>query len=272
MQAGIHDLTNEQYHSAPGLSASGITEFRKSPRKFWYRYLSGKYQHEQTKAMRIGSVVHCLVLEPQETFNRYIIHPDGIDRRTKQGKIDYEDFTKLAANKTILKKDEFDHAQAMANALKSHKSFGKIMQAGFIEQSIFWQQDGTLCKSRPDYYDGRIVVDIKTTSAESQEEFERSIVTYGYHRQAAMQLDAVAYATGSNHRKHLLYVVEDAQPHEVAIYMLDETAINQGRIEYLQAAKDYQKCIDTNIWPSYNEQVAIATLPLWYIRNNQGNL
>ena len=58
-------ISNEEYHADPAISASQLKEIGKSPFHYWKRYVDpDRSPSEPTAAMRLGSLVHCAVLEP----------------------------------------------------------------------------------------------------------------------------------------------------------------------------------------------------------------
>jgi hypothetical protein len=60
-------ISNEQYHADPAVSASHLHAIARSPYHYWSRYLDpNRKPVEPTAAMRLGSLVHCAVLEPDE--------------------------------------------------------------------------------------------------------------------------------------------------------------------------------------------------------------
>ena len=81
MKPGVYtDIPNDQHHAADGISKSGLDLIARSP--YLYRH---RQAVEQTKAMLIGSAVHCAVLEPALFPHRYTVAPVA-DGRTKAGK------------------------------------------------------------------------------------------------------------------------------------------------------------------------------------------
>jgi hypothetical protein len=84
--------TNEQYHADPAISASHLKAVMQSPYHYWSRFLDPKRPAmEPTAAMRLGSLAHCAVLEPDELSKRY---STCLPRNTKAGK---EQAAELAA-------------------------------------------------------------------------------------------------------------------------------------------------------------------------------
>jgi PDDEXK-like uncharacterized protein DUF3799 len=127
--------------------------------------------------------------------------------------------------------------------------------------------DGTTrLRARPDIYNDKIIVDLKTT--DSIANFSKSIHNYGYHRQAAMQLDALMILDGKE-RTFAFFVVEKKAPYLTACFVLDDAAIEQGRREYYDAALTYHDCIKTGIWPGYEEKFQMISLPKYATKEEE---
>jgi hypothetical protein len=72
----------EYYH---GCRAIGSTKFRtylRSPREYWFRYVSGEENGESSESQEFGKVAHAVILEKE----KYVYPPTPFDRRTKGGK------------------------------------------------------------------------------------------------------------------------------------------------------------------------------------------
>ena len=267
LSQGIYpNISNFDYHRLKGISSSGISVFKKSPKKYWYRYLSGQYIETEKRDLVAGQALHTLLLEPDSFFQRFIIGLEGVDGRTKEGKRVKEEFITLAGDKTIVSPKDFDIVQGMSNSMKAHPLFDRLFVNGKIEHSLIWKQDDIFLKSRPDFYNDDFIVDVKTTREESPDDFSRSILSYGYHRQAAMQIDGLSLLTGRQYKHHILFVVEKEPPYLCYMVSLDEESINQGRIEYNNVARDYAKCVKENKWPAYSQKVETIRLPEWYLK------
>src|SRR5690606_3808663 len=131
---GIHDLTNEQYHAASGISRSQLMLLDKSPYHFWYEVLSGEaLTKESTPSMNIGSAFHTLLLEPDLFDNEYAVIPN-IDRRTKQGKEDYKVFVEESEGKILLTKEQYDKAKTMSNLVKKHDIVHTLLDDAVFEK------------------------------------------------------------------------------------------------------------------------------------------
>ena len=113
--------TNEQYHANDAISHSKLELFRRRPISYYRRFVAKTVARpEPTEAFRLGSAAHCAVLEPATFWDRYALRPEGIDRRTKDGKIAFAEFESANAGKTIITQDEAGSVQEMTAAVQHH--------------------------------------------------------------------------------------------------------------------------------------------------------
>ena len=81
--------TNKEYHSGEGVSKSDLDLLHTCPAK--YRYRKDNPDDNETPAMLFGSMVHKLILEPEDFEREYAVAPE-CDRRTKAGKAIFDEF------------------------------------------------------------------------------------------------------------------------------------------------------------------------------------
>lgn len=262
------NLTLDEYHNSDGISNSGIRDiiYPNCPKNYWYKHLSGDYIKPESKSLLIGSAVHTLVLEPSEFDKRYCTYP-LVDRRTKEGKAAFEKAMENAEGKQMLSTEQYEYCLLMAESLKNHSVYKQYidLESGGVEHSIAWidEDSGALLRSRPDYYNKNVIIDIKTSRDVSTAGFGRSFHLYGYHSQAAMAIDGLREATGRNYTKVILLVVSTEAPFLVKSYIVSEEAIVRGRQEYKSGAKTYQICLDMDVWPGYDEEPEELHVPSW---------
>lgn len=256
----------ELYHKAEGISNSGLS-LMDVPKKYWHEYLRPDRQdidRERTKALVLGSAVHTLALEPTLFDSAFAVFPK-IDKRTTVGKQRYADLYQIHAGKQILDEEQYATATAMAESIRTNEAFMRVAHDGHVEDSIFWRYHEATLRARPDFYNEFIVVDIKTSTSAAKDDFQRSIMTYGYHRQAAMQLDGLRNITGREYKYFANLVVENTAPYLTQMFLMDVELIDKGREEYLQRADKYRLCLKENFWPGYSQKLESITLPEWYM-------
>ena len=112
LMPGIYDMPEATYH-ALGLQYASSHRLRTMATS---GFETVKYQAENpmepTPAMALGSAVHCLTLTPDKFKSQFAVAPK-IDRRTKAGKEEWENFTLTAATKTVIKQDQYEQAMDM---------------------------------------------------------------------------------------------------------------------------------------------------------------
>lgn len=261
-QLGVFDLTNTEYHASEGLSRSKLWTFKQLPSKFWYEYISGEYvRPTDSDAFVLGDLVHTMVLEPHLFDERYALMPN-IDRRTKQGKIDYEDFLLQSAGKACVKPDVLSMGTAMARSLNNNTTVCDLLCDAKMEKSIYWKHEATglICKARPDVIQGRIVSDLKTTQDAGFRSFQQSAYKYGYFLQSAMVYEALK-SIGEPFHNFVFICVEKTAPHAVGLYMLDDEALQFGIDMFHSLMERIARCYEANVWPDYG--ISKLTLPKW---------
>lgn len=254
------------YHAWDAASNSRLSKLQRSPAHL-RAYLDEP--PEDTDALRQGRAVHAAILEPDAFTTEFVAAPQGLDRRTTAGKQAYGEFLAQSIGKTVLSADE--HAMCLAIRDSVHRrrcAIGVLEGAGEVELSVLWThgETGLACKARWDRYTpglgGGTIVDVKTTRNASLNDFERSLFTYGYHRQAAFYLDSAA-AHGMAAEHYVIIAVEKEAPYEVAVYRLTEGAIDAGREQLQPLIRRYAECVRSNTWPGYPDVVQDIALPSW---------
>lgn len=251
------------YLAVPAMSASGLKKLRKSPA----HWMAGEDPDApRSDALRRGSLLHTLVLEPHEMEARYRIKPEGMNFATKDGKA-WRDATPNGIE--IVTEAEHKAAQRQAKALRSLPEVAGLLGSGEAEVSFFWidAQTGVTCKGRADWVfrtaSGVVLLDLKTTEDASPEGFPKSCARYGYHMQASWYSDGWREATGENVLGFVFGAVESGWPHIACPYMLDDEAMTKGRAECRRLLNLYAECLEADRWPGYSDSITAITLPSW---------
>jgi hypothetical protein len=290
---GVHDLTNEQYHANEGLSRSKLWTFKQLPHKFWHQYMSGEYEgNKSTKAFFMGSLVHTLVLEPHLFDTEYCLKPKLEEMPTAVLKKDVgaeqfeqiktaraevkarndaimTEFQEGLSTKAMVSEEDITIANAMRNAVMSNQTAVDIMAGAKFEKSIYWKHEptGLICKARPDIWNGRIVADLKTTLDAGFRGFQMAAYKDGYFLQAAMMYEALK-SIGEPFHNFVYVCVEKNPPHSVALYMLDDDALQFGIDMFHSLMERIAICYEKNVWPDYGIQK--LTIPRYATMEVQG--
>lgn len=135
---GIYNLSPEAYHRGPGISRSGLMEFKRSPYHYWYKYLNSDYVSEPaTPAQILGNALHTYILEPDEFEKRYFVIPE-FNKITKEGKERWKKIKAELGKKEPLSSNQYQVLQAMVASLKKNKLAMQLIEKAEIEQSLYW--------------------------------------------------------------------------------------------------------------------------------------
>lgn len=251
-------MTN--YHSIQALSNSSLSVLKRSPAEFYARFIASPptMASEETDAMRLGSAVHMLALEPERFDAKYTIEtgplnqslkpPKPYGRASDKFKKWLED-AKATETREILLADEFEQSLKIAKAFQSHPTIAAIMASKSekffeLEQVGDFRWDGApdwfKFKARLDFVmpDEGLIVDLKTTHEPSMWEWSWTAGSHGYHRQAALYSD-IMESRYKKPFKFIFGVVRSKEPFEAHCYEPDEASIIEGRDEYRQLAIEW---------------------------------
>ena len=104
------------YDGIQALNYSGSKELLGKSPAHYKTYLN--HEREETKALRMGSLIHCAVLQPELLNEKFVTAPE-CDRRTKDGKATYEAFqSSLKPGMTIVSAEESCECHIIASAAK----------------------------------------------------------------------------------------------------------------------------------------------------------
>ena len=252
------------YQALPGVNWSSLKLYARSPAHYHYHL---DHPSPTTPACLLGRAAHALILEGEAVYrDRYLVVPEGIDRRTKTGKEAWVLFEQEAQGRDILTLEQEQLVQGMAAAALAHAKAARVLQrCGQREVSLTWREEETSldCKARVDALAERegLVVDLKTCQDAGPEGFQRAAWRYQYHGQAAFYLAGMA--AGGISARFLFLCVETAPPHGVALYLADDGFIEAGQAVVRQCLQRHAECQATGLWPGYGEAIHPLTLPPW---------
>jgi hypothetical protein len=175
----VYGMPNDDYHATDALGSSGLKLLRRSPAHYFGQTLDPQRPvREATPAMKAGTLAHCAILEPDKVAERYIVRPDGLEGRTKDGKAW---LAALPVGIEAATAEQMQTAQRQAAAVRALPEIGPLLANGHAEVSAFWidEATGAQCKCRPDFVHGTpsgvILLDVKTTQDAAPDAFQRSI-------------------------------------------------------------------------------------------------
>lgn len=272
--------SNAEYHANAAISHSKLECYRRRPALYYKKYVAKTLpQPEESGAFRLGSAVHCAVLEEKEFASRYVLRPD-CDRRTKEGKIQFAEFAAQHAGKTLLDADEMAQVVAMREAVAAHPIASRLLEEGIPEMTWRKAQPNALgaLQCRTDWFAPcgceisefhPYALDIKTVESldsDAFRNFERAAFSYGYHRQAGFYLPLINEILEYPVSRMYYVAVEKVEPFGVAVYRLADDAIARGQDENIADLVRLKKSLEDNHWPNIEPTVHELKLPAWYAK------
>lgn len=253
------------YFAVEAMSQSGAKSILRSPMHF---RVERDRPSEPTAAMQFGTAVHDGILEPAEFAARVVEAPE-INRRTKDGRQEWADFKAANAGRIVLDTEDFARARRCIDAVRSHRMARKLLEAATdVELSLFWidGEFGVPCKARLDALPLGGILDVKTTTDASPEEFSRSIHAFGYHIQGGHYFSGCEHVLSRTPEFFALVAVESEEPHAVKCYDLEPVAIKFGQARMREALERYRDALAAGRWPGYPDTIDVISLPPWAMR------
>lgn len=267
---GIHPNTPEAvYRAWPCVNQSLLQRGLPS------RYRGGSPAHmlhylrtptEPTDAMELGTALHAALLEPDLFTDKVTVLTETRGRRSNDDKAWWAEVEAANAGKVILTPDEWGRVVGMVKRLRAHPKLRRVLNTtGENEAAAVWTdpETGLQCKARIDRFVPKVaLLDVKTSRNASPEGFAKSMLDFGYHRQAAFYEWGYQVVTGEA-TPMVFAVVESEAPFEPALHMPDEDAIAVARMQNAAVLRRYARAVETNQWEGYGRSVHPASVPKW---------
>jgi len=257
----VTNLSNQDYHANnEAVSNSQLSRIMKSP-----ALINAKM--EQTPALRWGSLVHSIVLEPEKFYQEIVVMPDGIDSG-KGAKERVREFEASNVGKEIISFEENEQLSAILKAVMSDADASNLLgHPARVENSLFWVDEatGVKCRCRPDFWrHDNIVVDLKTTKDCSAWSFGRSAWDYRYDAQSAFYWDGIQAVTGEAPEAFIFIAVEGKEEPNLHIecYNVEPDVLSLGRARYRESLNIYKECQSRGVFPKKHFGSAIKKLTL----------
>lgn len=264
------DYYADNLGTVPRLSQSVANKLlNESPYHAWASHprLGGE-QKRPSQAMLTGSLIHSLVEGVDHGIR--VIEADSYRTKAAQEERDYA----IDCGELPVLREKYDELVEAAKKIHERaKGFGFDLSAMSPEVSILWDETTltghrVACKGRLDCWDGAaIVVDLKTTSDASVAACVKSIAERDYDLQAAAYIAAVESERPSMMGRvwFINLFVETTWPHLMTPVEMDESFLTIGRAKWQRAVELWHRCLTTDHWPGYVEQVVKVAAPSWVV-------
>ena len=244
---GIYeDLDYATYDSIPAWRSHDLTTIIKCP----YTW-KNQIKNNESPALLEGRVQHTCFLEHHKFDDEFIFIPD-INRRTKAGKEEYENWLTTVGDKTPIKPELYEICMERREIVKDFIPKPEHR----VELTLCFMWNGEQCKGKLDWHTGTDVWDLKTCRDASPRGFKSAINSFRYYQQAAFYIRACR-AVGLPTEKFYFLAQEKAHPYPFGVYTLSEEAIAYGDEKNEQALAMAIKCRESGDYKPYNNDSTI---------------
>ena len=213
------------YHDRSELSATMLKSMAKGWRQFEGEFITRTIERKETPSLKLGSAIHCAILEPDQYEGRYVVCPEECsDRRTKA----YKEWAANAnALAIVLTPSEGEIVKRASDAFFRNKTAARLLALGDAETEHYWRHPaGADCRAKIDWLVGsQIIFDIKTCDDARPHRFRQSIIDYRYDLQAVHYMEAVQC------KQFIFAAVETSAPYRVRLYdLMDWSAVRAAEL------------------------------------------
>jgi hypothetical protein len=151
---------------------------------------------------------------------------------------------------------------ALFRQLRADSTTAWLLQdGGAAEASHFWidAKTGVWCKSRPDWRQGDVIANYKTTSRNvgPPRDFGRIIGGLGYVQRAAWEMEAVRRTTERPASRYLIIAQEVEPPYLAKVYELQRSDLDYGMLRNRWALDEFARRLEAGTgaqhWPGYRD-------------------
>lgn len=264
----ISGMPDDYYHTTKGfISKSSLSVLKDSPFKFF-----NQAKRNPTKAMQIGTAIHCAILEPKKFAKQYKVMPDIKDKRVKA----YKEAVADNEGVELLIGSDAKNINGMIKAVMNNDAARELLELdGWCEVSGFHTDPETGVKLRHRFdklTKCGVGIDLKKTQSVNPDEIAKTIFKYGYDMQDSLYSDGYSVINGEKLKQFYFIFVEESYPHEVAVVYLDDASKNVGRDSYQELLIDYSYYTANPDKANNNKEIGMVSLPDWVLRSYENEL
>lgn len=225
------------------LSYSSLKAFADSPNEF-IRYCLR--ERVQTDAMIFGTIVHCLVLEPDAFTDRYFVLNDleiisDIGGAKPRATNRYKEWVQAQHDKNPGKEcvtmEVYVTAEIMARNVRNNRAAAIVLnRCNEAEKKIEWEYMNMKFRGILDKIGKNAICDFKTCSDANPQIFQREIIKMKYYLQAAMYERGV-----TEYRPY--YIIAADKKGGVSVHKISDALMQYGFNEYDQLLTRFNECI-----------------------------
>lgn len=251
-------LSNLQYHSIRRYWSSSALKVlsESSPASFHYQYIKSWPESSDSAALRLGSAVHALVLEPEHFSRDFACMDFEPNRRSNAGKAQIEEFERANEGKLIISSEESNTAMAMANSVIGNKKIAPYLEDLHKEASVFWTcpYSGIKFRCRPDGFNDKHIIELKTTRVNGPKPFIKEIRERNYDLSLHHYAEGLRVELMLDHIEKYFIVVRNEWPFESWIRRADIAMQELGHAKWMDAVTKLETGLVHGLWPGWDDE------------------
>lgn len=272
----VDDIDISDYHRSPRVSAHKLKTLQsKGPRGYYMAHVQGSWREADKDAYVVGRALEDRLQRPTFFDAHYAHKPEGMNFSTKEGKAWKAE--RLAEKKEILDADDVATIATLVETLDQSPKAQALIAAAQAQLSIVHKETPWASlpglQARPDWLCLKgcaesewrpFSLDLKSTLTLPELSSGRSILKYGYHRQAAcvelcLQLEGVDVSGF----RHLLLAAEKAFPHRWRVVELPPRLVAYGMRWVVERLAELEGYYERGEWPLVESEFVTADVPSW---------
>lgn len=265
MTGVVHNLSFEEYCKDPAVNQSTLKMLLDATPADVKAHLE-KERKRPSKALRMGTTEHFLLLQPKEFDANVPIRPEcWKDYKTdaaQKWRDDHYDAGRLPC--TVAERADI---QSMHDAVRQNRFAGPLLSKGEAEVSLFAvdPETGLQVKTRIDWLpdpslivDGPVpILDLKTADDVHPDTFGYTIRKRKYYFQAFVNL-RLCELCGLQRSCFLIAAVKNKAPWTVEMFQVGVRWLERAREEYLAVSAIYRECLETGVWPGSSNTINVV--------------
>ena len=234
--------SNEDYHNDREFLSSSALKLlvNKQFKDFKNKYILNKKSNTTKASYELGTLIHTLLLEPENLKTDYAFYPGKVRRGKK-----FEIFKLKNKGKMILLKSTLKKGRSIVNKYKKRKSYKIQFKHGKSEITACGKINGVKVKARFDFIDKRrnLIIDVKSTwyNKIQYNRFVKQSRIYKYHLSAALYLEIARQTYGKEFEFAILCLSTQDGSHFYHSYNFERNDIKNGLDQVHEALKIYKK-------------------------------
>ncbi len=273
----ILDEPMDVYHAHPAISPSKLRAFASNyPAYFKARFIDRTIAEADSAAFAFGRYAHSLILE--NDVSGYAVSP-GFDRRTKQGKLEAENFAAANAGKQVVDADDALLAARLQTAVRANPIACDLLAQGAPEVTFrHYRIPHMPLQCRPDWFSAEpcrwsggysYVVNFKTIDGMFGN-LASQAHKFGYYLAESFARSVISDCRPDGRlTRHFFIVVDKQAPHGCGVFEADEITMDTARRVVTKQLAALRDCIENNEWPSAPVGIEMLSAPEWWNKQNE---